>query len=243
MKSIFEIWRYRFSPKPSTYATLSFPPVTVLQPLFFQHLSARFRLTFLSALPSPASAMLRAILFAGRSLALKSVFFSVAAFALYTSPKPPPAPTTVGFAAATVGLLPVPPCPAATSTSVAASTTSSGSSRRALARGLLRACIVRLLSSLNWCSRRARGGPAPAALLDRGHGRGAMRLGPRRPASRRGSRRRRRRIASPSTARECAASASAASAPAPRSRSTWRLRARPRAMRRRSRPRRSARAG
>ena len=40
MNSIFDIWRYVFSPKPSTYATVSLPPVPVLQPLFFQHLSA-----------------------------------------------------------------------------------------------------------------------------------------------------------------------------------------------------------
>src|SRR3954465_341734 len=89
MNSIFDIWRNTFSPKPSTYPPFSLPPVPVLQPLFFQHLSARFRLTFFSDRPKAATEMLRAILFAGRSLALKSAFLSVEDFALYVSPKPP----------------------------------------------------------------------------------------------------------------------------------------------------------
>src|SRR3954465_8758164 len=89
MNSIFDIWRKTFSPKPSTYATFSFPPVPVLQPLFFQHLSARFRLTFFSERPNEGGPMFRAVLLAGRSLALNSAFLRVFVFAWYFSPKPP----------------------------------------------------------------------------------------------------------------------------------------------------------
>src|SRR3954471_4323711 len=103
MNSIFDIWRKTFSPKPSTYATFSFPPVPVLQPLFFQHLSARLRLTFFSDRPNDASAMFRAILLLGSSLALNSAFLRVFVFAWYFSPKPPPALTACGFAE-------LPPC-------------------------------------------------------------------------------------------------------------------------------------
>ena len=56
---MFDIWRKTFSPNCSMYATVSLPPVPVLQPLFFQHLSARVTLTFRSARPRPASAILR----------------------------------------------------------------------------------------------------------------------------------------------------------------------------------------
>ncbi len=80
------------------YATVSLPPVPVLQPLFFQHLSASAWLTFLSARPSPASAMLRDTLSFGSSVALKSVCLSVDAFAAYTSPNPFPVLMTTGFA-------------------------------------------------------------------------------------------------------------------------------------------------
>ena len=61
-------------------------------------------MTFLSARPSPASAMLRDILFAGSRLALKSVCLRVDAFAAYTSPNPlPPETITAGFAVRRAG--------------------------------------------------------------------------------------------------------------------------------------------
>src|SRR5262245_52555580 len=85
--------------------------------------------------------MLRAVLFAGSSFALKSVFLRVEAFALYVSPKPPPLPTIGAFVA------PVLPRLVATMTSVAPSRTKTGSRRRTcLAPGFLRACILCLLS-------------------------------------------------------------------------------------------------
>src|SRR6476620_4251083 len=105
------------------YPTVSLPPVPVLQTLFFQHLSARARLTFLSARPRPASAMLRDVGFFGSSVALNSVFLSVLAFALYTSPYPPPLPIMIGVAALAC-VLPVLPRPVETITSAAASSTS-----------------------------------------------------------------------------------------------------------------------
>src|SRR4026209_1690852 len=80
------------------YATVSLPPVPVVQPLFFQHLSASAWWTLRSDRPSPASAMLRDILSFGSSVALKSVCFSVAVFAAYTSPKPLPVLMTPGVA-------------------------------------------------------------------------------------------------------------------------------------------------
>ena len=63
------------------YATVSLPFVPVVQPLLFQHLSASASLTFLSARPSPANAMLRDIVSFGSSVALKSVCASVDVFA------------------------------------------------------------------------------------------------------------------------------------------------------------------
>ena len=96
----------------------------VLHPLFFQHLSASAWLTFLSARPYAARAMLRDIPSFGISFALKSVCASVDAFAAYTSPKPLPVlMTNPGFAAVEC-LLPVPPLLAATSASAAPSTRS-----------------------------------------------------------------------------------------------------------------------
>src|SRR6476659_9708661 len=106
------------------YATVSLPPVPVLQPLFFQHLSASAWLTFLSARPRPASAMLRDTLSFGSSVALKSVCLSVDAFAAYTSPNPFPVLMTTGFAEAAC-LLPVLPLLAETSASAAAPSTRS----------------------------------------------------------------------------------------------------------------------
>src|SRR3954454_7228603 len=127
---ICDIWRKTFSPTPSTYATFSLPPVPVLQPLFFQHLSARFRLTFFSDRPNEASAMFRAVLLPGRSLALNSAFLRVFVFAWYFSPKPPFDPAEL------------PPCPAATSTRVITSSATSGTTRSPLDARPLRPCIV-----------------------------------------------------------------------------------------------------
>src|SRR5438132_10041468 len=94
MNSIFDIWRKTFSPNPSTYATVILPPVPVAQPLFFQHLSARARLTFISARWYAARAMFRALGFFGSRLAANSVFAMVEACAVYVSPYAPPFPTT-----------------------------------------------------------------------------------------------------------------------------------------------------
>src|SRR4029453_15218434 len=98
------------------YATVSLPFVPVVQPLFFQHLSASAWLTFLSARPSPANAMLRDILFFGISVPLKSVCLSVDSFAAYTSPNPLPVLMTPGVAC----FEPVLPLPAETIPSASA---------------------------------------------------------------------------------------------------------------------------
>src|SRR6478736_8188210 len=129
------------------YATVSLPPVPVLHVLAFQHLSARARLTFLSARPRPASAMLRDVGFFGSSVALKSVFLSVVAFALYTSPYPPPLPMMTG-AAALAWVLPVLPRPVETITRPAASSTSARTAATDPFRFMVdfRRCISLLLS-------------------------------------------------------------------------------------------------
>src|ERR1044071_3295045 len=131
------------------YATVSLPPVPVLQVFCFQHLSARARLTFLSARPRPASAMLRDVGFFGSRVALKSVRLRVLAFAVYPSPKPPPLPTMTGPA----------PEPDETIARDAASTTSSATAsitaipRRLRPPHIFPPCIVPPFASLSSCLR------------------------------------------------------------------------------------------
>src|SRR6476619_6061960 len=102
------------------YATVSLPPVPVLQPLFFQHLSASASLTFRSARPSPASAMLRDVASFGSSVALNSVCARVDVCSAETSPNPLPVLMTAGDFAAAACLLPVLPLPVETSASARA---------------------------------------------------------------------------------------------------------------------------
>src|SRR3954454_8726044 len=186
--AIFDIWRYRFSPNCSMYATVSLPPVPVVQPLFFQHLSASALLTFFSERPSPASAMLRDVGFFGRSVALKSVFLSVDAFAAYTSPKP--CPVLMAPLAGAACARAVRPLLVETNASIAASTRSANrpiaNARFFDTADSLRPSIVPPLMSVPrsvvwFTSRQGRRTSRTSAA----RGRGGTRSGHRKPASRR----------------------------------------------------------